>query len=262
VILTAGTTGAHPELTSGASSPADGRGRQAGTDMADDAQHLIFDADDTLWENNVLFERAIDDFIEWVDHPTLDPVAIRAILIDIERANAAAHGYGSKVFLRSLHDCFGHLAEQPIDDAAVESIARLTVRLASHEMDLMPDVGATLDELGRRHDLLLLTKGDPEEQQRKIDASGLAHHFRRTVVVAEKEPSVYESLAREEALDPRRTWMIGNSIKSDVNPALAVGLGAVFIPHPHTWALEHAELAGGAARLLQLERFAELTVHF
>ncbi|HEY6533301.1 MAG TPA: HAD family hydrolase [Acidimicrobiales bacterium] len=230
--------------------------------MADDAQHLIFDADDTLWENNVFFERAIDDFIEWVDHPTLDPVAIRHILLDIERANAAAHGYGSKVFLRSLHDCFEHLAERPADDAAVESIARLTVRLAAHDVELMPEVDATLAELGRRHDLLLLTKGDPDEQRRKIESSGLGHHFRRAVVVAEKEPAVYEGLAREEALDPGRTWMIGNSIKSDVNPALAVGLGAVFIPHTHTWALEHAELIVGAERLLQIERFGELTLHF
>jgi putative hydrolase of the HAD superfamily len=230
--------------------------------METDPQHLIFDADDTLWENNVLFERAIDDFIDWVDHPTLDPIEIRRILLDIERANAAAHGYGSKVFLRSLHDCFEHLAERPVDEQAVESIARLTLRLANHEIELIPDVSDTLDVLGQRHDLLLLTKGDPDEQHRKIEASGLAHHFRSAVVVAEKEPSVYAALARDEALDPVRTWMIGNSIKSDVNPALAVGMGAVFIPNENTWALEHAELASGAPRLLQIERFAELALHF
>jgi putative hydrolase of the HAD superfamily len=230
--------------------------------MPTDRQHLIFDADDTLWENNVLFERTIDDFIEWVDHPTLDPVAVRHLLLDIERANAAAHGYGSKVFLRSLHDCFERLAERPVDDADAGQIRALAHRLASHEMELIPDVAVTLDELGARHDLFLLTKGDPVEQQRKIDASGLAHHFRRTVVVAEKEPSVYAELAATEALDPARAWMIGNSVKSDVNPALAVGLGAVFIPNDNTWALEHAELDPSAPRLLQLERFGQLTVHF
>jgi putative hydrolase of the HAD superfamily len=225
-------------------------------------QHLIFDADDTLWENNVLFERAIDDFIEWVDHPTLDPVAVRHLLLDIERANAAAHGYGSKVFLRSLHDCFERLAERPVSPADAADIDRLTARLAHHEVELIPDVAATLDELGARHDLLLLTKGDPVEQQRKIDASGLAHHFRRAVVVAEKEPTVYAELAATEGLDPSRAWMIGNSIKSDVNPALAVGMGAVFIPNDNTWALEHAELDAGAPRLLQLERFGQLAAHF
>ncbi len=225
-------------------------------------QHLIFDADDTLWENNVLFERTIDDFIGWMAHPTLDPAAVREILYDIERANAAAHGYGSKVFLRSLHDCFEHLAERPVDGETAADIVALAHRLEHHEIELIPDVAATLDALSVRHDVLLLTKGDPVEQQRKIDASGLADHFRRAVVVPEKEPSVYAELAEAEGLDPARTWMIGNSIKSDVNPALAVGMGAVFIPNDHTWALEHAELDPSAPRLLQLDRFSQLTDHF
>lgn len=230
--------------------------------MPTERQHLIFDADDTLWENNVLFERTIDDFIEWMAHPTLDPVAVREILLDIERANAVAHGYGSKVFLRSLHDCFEKLAERPVDGATAADIVALAHRLEHHEVELIPDVAATLDELAGRHDVLLLTKGDPAEQQRKIDASGLAHHFRRAVVVAEKEPSVYAELAASAGLDPARTWMIGNSIKSDVNPALTVGMGAVFIPNDNTWALEHAELDPSAPRLLQLARFGQLTDHF
>ena len=230
--------------------------------MTPQRQHLIFDADDTLWENNVLFERTIDDFIEWVDHPTLDPIAVRHVLLDVERANAAAHGYGSKVFLRSLHDCFARLAERPVSDADAADIERLAVRLANHEMELIPDVAATLELLGARHDLLLLTKGDPEEQQRKIDASGLAHHFRRAVIVAEKEPAVYAELAAAEGLVVEQAWMIGNSVKSDVNPALAVGMGAVFLPNANTWALEHAELDPAAPRLLQLDRFAQLTLHF
>jgi putative hydrolase of the HAD superfamily len=230
--------------------------------MPTERQHLIFDADDTLWENNVLFERTIDDFIDWVDHPTLDPVAVRHLLLDIERANAAAHGYGSKVFLRSLHDCFERLAERPVSAADADAIGALAHRLANHEMELIPDVAVTLDELGARHDLLLLTKGDPLEQQRKIDASGLSHHFRSTVIVAEKEPAVYAELASDEGLEPARAWMIGNSVKSDVNPALAVGMGAVFIPNDNTWALEHADLDPAAPRLLQLERFGQLTVHF
>ena len=230
--------------------------------MATEPQHLIFDADDTLWENNVLFERTIDDFIAWIDHPTLDPVAVREVLLDIERANAVAHGYGSKVFLRSLHDCFERLAERPVGGGDADAILALAHRLANHEVELIPDVATTLDALGSRHDVLLLTKGDPEEQQRKIDASGLAHHFRRAVIVAEKAPGTYSELVAEEDLDPGRTWMVGNSIRSDVNPALAVGLGAVFIPNDNTWALEHDELTTGAIRLLQLDRFVQLTDHF
>ena len=230
--------------------------------MPTDRQHLVFDADDTLWENNVLFERTVDDFIEWLAHPTLDPGAVRDILLDIERANAAAHGYGSKVFLRSLHDCFGRLAERPTSVEDAEGIVSLAQRVVLQEVELVPDVAAVLGELGTRHDLLLLTKGDPEEQQRKVDASGLAHHFRSVRIVPEKDVAVYVALAAEEGLDPSTTWMVGNSVRSDVNPALAAGMGAVFVPNDNTWALEHDVLAEGAERLLVVERFGQLLDHF
>jgi putative hydrolase of the HAD superfamily len=224
--------------------------------------HLIFDADDTLWENNVLFDRAIADFIRWIDHPTLDADAITATLHDIERANSAAHGYGTRVFLRSLHDCFEHLLERAptVDDRA--RIEHLAAPLLAHAIEPIADVEATLGVLRTRHDLLLLTKGDPEEQQGKIDVSGLAGYFRSIVIVREKTPDVYAELVDAEGLDPRDTWMIGNSIKSDIRPALAVGLGAVFIPNVNTWALEHDELDETASRLVQVQRFSELLDRF
>jgi putative hydrolase of the HAD superfamily len=224
--------------------------------------HLIFDADDTLWENNVLFDRAIADFIEWVAHPTLDADAITATLHDIERANSAAHGYGTRVFLRSLHDCFEHLLERPptLDDRA--RIEELAAPLLAHAIEPIADVEATLDALRARHDLLMLTKGDEAEQQGKIDVSGLARFFRRIVIVREKTPETYETLVAAERLDPARTWMIGNSVKSDIAPALAAGLGAVFIPNVNTWALEHEVLDETAARLVQVERFSELLDRF
>ncbi len=108
----------------------------------------------------------------------------------------------------------------------------------------------------------MLTKGDEDEQQRKIDISGLAGHFRSIVIVREKTPDVYAALVEAEGLDPRRTWMIGNSVKSDIAPALAVGLGAVFIPNVNTWALEHDVLPDGAERLVQVDRFSELLARF
>lgn len=224
--------------------------------------HLIFDADDTLWEANVLFERAIEDFIEWVAHPTLDPTAIRATLHDIEAANSVAHGYGTRVFLRSLHECFEHLLERAptADDQA--RIVALAEPLLTHKIEPIADVEKTLDTLADRHDLLMLTKGDVTEQQTKIDLSGFGRHFRRIVIVPEKTTEVYVELVAAECLDPARTWMIGNSPKSDIGPALAAGLGAVFIPNVNTWAMEHDELDESAERLLQLERFADLLGHF
>ena len=225
-------------------------------------QTLIFDADDTLWENNVVFERVVSDFLDWLAHPTLDRAELRTILDDIERANSAAHGYGSKVFLRSLHDCFAKLRQRPATDAERKEIAGLAHALINYEVELIPGVAETLDELGTRHELFLLTKGDTEEQQRKIDASGVGHHFREIHIVPEKHAGVYLRLTEEHTLSPERTWMIGNSPKSDILPARQAGMNAVFIPNENTWALEHGELDHGDDRVLHLPRFPDLLSHF
>ncbi|WP_329111062.1 HAD family hydrolase [Micromonospora sp. NBC_01699] len=223
---------------------------------------LIFDADDTLWENNILFERVIDDFLEWVAHPTLDRVEIRAILDDIERANVVTHGYGSAIFLHSLGDCLARLRERPATEAERRQIEELAVALVERRVELVPGVADTLTELGRRHVLLLLTKGNTEEQQRKIDASGLGHHFRRTHIVVEKNVEVYRQVVAEHGLSPDATWMIGNSPKSDILPARAAGMNAVYIPDPYPWALEHADLDPEDSRVLTLSTFPDLLDHF
>lgn len=230
--------------------------------MRTDGQVLIFDADDTLWENNVLFERVIDDFMDWLAHPTLAKPQIRAILDDIEAANAAVHGYGSKVFLRSLGDCFERLRERPVSARERREIEELAVALVEHRVELIPGVAETLADLGGRHELLLLTKGDEDEQQRKIEASELTRHFRSVHIVGEKQVDVYLQLTREHALTPARTWMIGNSPKSDILPARQAGMNAVFIPNDNTWVLEDGELDPGDDGVLMLRKFAELLEHF
>ena len=149
-------------------------------------QVLVFDADDTLWENNHLFERVIDDYLEWLAHPTMTPAEIRAVLLDIEAANAVAHGYGSEVFLRSLRDCFDHLRQRPATAAEHAAIDELARPLLEHRVEPGPGVVETLEVLGTRHQLLLLTKGATDEQQRKIDASELARHFRHIHIVSER----------------------------------------------------------------------------
>ncbi|OLT19961.1 hydrolase [Pseudonocardia sp. CNS-139] len=223
---------------------------------------LIFDADDTLWENNVLFERVVGAYLDWVAHPTLDRTAARAVLDEVERANVAVHGYGSTSFLRSLHDCFERLSQRPASAAEAAEITELARALTFDEVELVPGVADTLTQLGSRHELLLLTKGAPAEQQRKIDASGLAHHFRSLHIVPEKDVATYRSLVADRRLTPATTWMIGNSPRSDILPARAAGLGAVFIPNPHTWALEHDELDESDAGVLHLKAFPQLVQHF
>jgi putative hydrolase of the HAD superfamily len=227
-----------------------------------DRQTLVFDADDTLWENNVLFERVVEDYLDWLAHPTLDRLAIRALLDDVERANVVVHGYGSASFLRSLGDCFEQLTECPATEAEARRIEDLAAALLDHRVELVPGVAETLAELGTRHDLLLLTKGDRTEQQRKIDASDLAHHFRSVHIVAEKRAATYRALVAEQGLERSTTWMIGNSPRSDILPAREVGLGAVFIPNANTWVLEEDEIDPADDGVLHLRRFPELVQHF
>ncbi|MFJ6199425.1 HAD family hydrolase [Micromonospora sp. NPDC092111] len=226
------------------------------------ATTLVFDADDTLWENNFLFERVIDDFLDWLDHPTLDRVQIRAVLDDIERANAVSHGYGSKVFLRSLGECLERLRERPVTERERVEIDELAAALLGHQVELMPGVADTLDALAGRYDLLLLTKGDREEQQRKLDVCGLLHHFDAAHIVAEKDVTTYRWLAREHGFAPADAWMIGNSPKSDILPARAAGMRAVFIPNENTWVLEEDDLDPTDAGVVRLAAFPDLLQHF
>jgi putative hydrolase of the HAD superfamily len=225
-------------------------------------QTLIFDADDTLWENNVIFERVVGDFVDWLAHPSLEPTAIRAMLAEIEEANIVAHGYGSQVFLRSLADCFAHLTQRPMSAAEQARMRGFTAAFTSGQVELIPAVAEVLDELSTRHDLYLMTKGVPDEQQRKIDASGLANHFAGVDIVATKEPDTYRRVLAERSLAADRTWMIGNSPKSDIIAARMAGLRAVFIPNENTWAHEHADLDPADDGVLQVATFDELVKHF
>ncbi len=166
-------------------------------------QHLIFDADDTLWENNVVFEGVIADFIAWLDHPGLTAAEVRAVMDGIEREHAAEYGYGTKVFELTLEATVRRLHDGRLTRADEEQIATLMARLRWDRLDIIDGVPETLAELRRRHDLLLLTKGDQEEQVRKIERSGLAELFRRTLVTPEKTEATYRGVVAGERLDPR-----------------------------------------------------------
>ncbi|MFF4602250.1 HAD family hydrolase [Streptomyces sp. NPDC001339] len=223
---------------------------------------LIFDADDTLWENNVIFERVIDEFLEWMAGPGLDRAGVREVLDGIEAANAVRLGYGSKVFLRSLRECVERLRGRAVTAGEAERIAGWAPAFDGGRVELIPGVAETLAELARRHELLLLTKGDAEEQERKVAVSGLSRHFRGVHIVAEKDVATYEELVRAYDLVPSAAWMIGNSPRSDILPARAAGLQAVFIPHDRTWVLEHAEIDPDDGKVLRLSAFGELVRYF
>src|SRR5882672_10987428 len=217
-------------------------------------QHLIVDADDTLWENNIYFERAFEEFIDFLAHSSMQPSEIRAALDEIEIANARIHGYGSKNFGRNLRECYRRLCEREVYDGDLETVLSFAERILECPMEVIEGVAETLRYLAQRHDLTLFTKGHPDEQKLKLDRSGLGDYFAHTAIVKEKDREAYASLVAERSFDPRRTWMIGNSPKSDINPALACGLNAVFVPHAQTWGLEKEEIREGVGKLIVVER--------
>ncbi len=227
-------------------------------------QVLLFDADDTLWENNIYFERAIAAFISYLDHRVHTEEEVREHLNSCERATIAQYGYGVKSFRRSLIACFEQLSEAPVTPEKHARIVAFTESIATQEIELLPDVEPTLRQLAQRHKLLLVTKGDREEQVDKVERSGLRPLFFAVEVPSEKSATMYRELVDRHACELGSTWMIGNSPRSDINPAMAAGLNAVFIPHDFTWALEHEtiDMPPAGQRLLELGRFAELLQHF
>ena len=228
------------------------------------AQTLLIDADDTLWENNIYFERAIANFISFLNHHEYSPAQVRAVLNEVERECIIKHGYGLHSFAQALVDTFERLAVEPLTPAIHETIHGFAHAIAEHPVEIIAGVPETLDYLAGRHHLILMTKGNFTEQSGKVERSGLKEYFAAVEIVAEKDPRTYRSAVAKYGLDRDVTWMVGNSPKSDINPALAAGLNAVFVPHDQTWVLEHEELAPvpGPGKLLTVERFAELQEHF
>ena len=227
-------------------------------------QTLLIDADDTLWENNVYFERAIVRFISFLNHHEFSPEQVREVLNDVERECIVKHGYGLHSFSHALVDTFERLSAGPITPELRAQVTSFAHSVADHPIEFLPEVSQTLQYLSTRHRLILVTKGALAEQGGKIERSGLKEHFVATEIVAEKNAATYHALVEKHSLTHASTWMIGNSPKSDINPALAAGLNAVFVPHGDTWILEHEEVnaAPPEQRLLIVGRFAELREHF
>jgi putative hydrolase of the HAD superfamily len=227
-------------------------------------QTLLIDADDTLWENNVYFERAIAGFIGFLNHREYSPLAVRATLNAVERETILAHGYGLSSFSRSLVACYERLTGPPLTEEQRSRVVGFAQTIADQEIELLPGVDEALAELATRHRLILMTKGNHAEQADKLARSGLAPYFTHVEIVAEKDPPAYRSVVERHGLTAETSWMIGNSPKSDINPALAAGLHAVFLFHKNTWVLEHEEIdrAPDGRHLLEVDSFTKLCAIF
>ena len=227
-------------------------------------QTLLLDADDTLWENNIYFERAIAAFISYLDHHTYTRDEVRTALNEVERETVRERGYGVSSFQHSLVTCFERLSSEPVTQEKHERIVSFSRSIREQEIELLPGVAEVLPVLAARHRLILMTKGNELEQADKLARSGLAQHFTSVEVPREKNPDAYCAVCQKYELQTHSTWMIGNSPKSDINPALAAGLHAVFIRHPHTWVLEHETMdeTKTGQHFLELTSFTELGVRF
>ena len=183
---------------------------------------------------------------------------------EVERECIIQHGYGLHSFAHALVDTFERLAVEPLTPALHDTINSFAHAIAEHPVEVIAGVPETLDYLAGRHNLILVTKGAIAEQTGKIERSGLKQFFSSVEIVSEKDVRSYTDIISKYDLPCDTSWMSGYSPKSDINPALAAGLHAVFIPHGDTWILEHEEVnpAPSNQKLLIVGRFAELREHF
>jgi len=155
------------------------------------------------------FEEAIEAFLDYLSHSSLSRDQVRSTLDEIERLNSRVHGYGAAAFARNLRETYERLAERRVERRDLDYLMVLGQRILKRDVVILPGVGETLFYLNARHRLLLLTKGDVEEQRLKVEASGLTANFEQVVIVREKDVDAYRDLARAYHLDPARTWMVG-----------------------------------------------------
>jgi len=223
---------------------------------------MLIDADDTLWHNNIYFEQTTESFIDYLKHSSLDRDSIKQVIMEIERANLKTKGYGAESYAANLVEAYRRLSEREIDQQQLDDVFNFGMSILEFDIELLHGVSETLEELSLRHELVLFTKGNTDEQRSKIERSGISGHFHHIGIVPEKDVRAYIEVIATVGAITDHTWMVGNSPRSDINPALNAGMGAVYIPYDRTWELEIEEIGAPEGRFLQLKRFPELTRHF
>lgn len=230
--------------------------------MGRTGQVLLIDADDTLWENNLRFTRTIEAFLKLVAPLGYEDGYVRRLVARAEEKNIRHRGYGMSSFLVTLEEVYLKLASPRAVESRLEEVRRLSRFLVGEPPQIFEGVVETLAHLAGRHRLLLFSKGNDGEQRQKVASSGLARHFELCEIVSEKNEAAYRAVVERHGLAPQTVWMVGDSPRSDINPALAAGLNAVYIPSPHPWEYEEEAIRRGSGQLLVLKEFRELQEHF
>lgn len=221
---------------------------------------IAFDADDTLWHNEIYYRAVEQRFLDLLSDYAVEREDALRQFHRIEIANLPDFGYGVRGFVLSLIEAGIQLTGGALSGGHIQAIIELGRGMARQEVRLLPGAAAALESLAGSHRLALITKGDLIDQERKIANSGLAGRFQHVEIVSEKTAATYAALLEKNAARAERFLMVGNSLRSDVLPALAVGGCAVHVPTEMEWEHEAAgELpAGSAARLFTLRSLADL----
>jgi putative hydrolase of the HAD superfamily len=217
-----------------------------------------FDADDTLWHNETLYSQAKDQLQELLAQYG-NPEQLRQRLDEIEELNVRHYGYGIKSFALSMVEAAIEISNGQIEAPRLSRILDIVKEMLSAEVKPLGAVEPTLAVLAQEYMLMLITKGDFFEQQRKIERSGLAKYFRHIEIVVDKTPETYRGVLAKYHLEPNKFLMVGNSLRSDILPVLAIGGQAVYVPYESTWAHENVdETAQADTKYNEIEHLGQL----
>jgi putative hydrolase of the HAD superfamily len=218
---------------------------------------LGFDADDTLWHNESIFEHAHVAYRQLLAryHPAAE---VDRILYATEMRNLGLYGYGVKGFMLSCVEAAIELTKGGISAQEIREILATGQRMLAHPVELLAGVSEIVPSLARDYRLLLITKGDLHHQEKKISESGLAAHFSALEIVSEKDTASYDRVLRRHGVKPAEFAMVGNSLKSDILPVLGLGGAGVHVPYHITWEHERAEVPATEKRFRRIANLAEL----
>ncbi len=217
-----------------------------------------FDADDTLWQNEQFFRLTEDRFVALLGEHG-EAAEISGKLLEAEKRNLSFYGFGIKGFTLSMIETALEVTRGQVPPAVIGEILAAGREMLTHPVETLPHAQETLAALAGRYRLVLITKGDLFDQERKLAQSGLGEFFDAVEIVSDKSAVTYQQLFARHGDGPERAMMVGNSLKSDIVPALAAGAWAVHVPHDLTWALEHAEEPTGHERYRKLADLGGLT---
>lgn len=225
--------------------------------MASTLTTIGFDADDTLWQNEQFYRLTEERFATLLaDHA--DPAALKERLLDAQKRNLQLYGFGIKGFTLSMIETAIGMTEGKVPAAVIEKILAAGRDMLGHPIEILPNVRETLERLAGSYRMVLITKGDLFDQERKIAQSGLGELFDAVEIVSDKQAATYRRIFDRHGDGAERAMMVGNSLKSDVVPAIEAGGWGVYVPHDLTWAFEHVEAPVDAPRFRQIVQLGEL----